>query len=145
MKVLFVCRGNAGRSQIAGAFFERFSKKHKAVSAGTHVEPLGKVGLPPNKMVTQVMQEIGYDLSTKRRKQLTEDMIKDADMVIVLMPRAERGELLPAYVGRSSKKISFWDVEDLRGKGEELYGPNIKNREKIMKLVRKLVDEIESD
>lgn len=32
--VLFICKGNSGRSQIAQAFFNRLSKERKAMSAG---------------------------------------------------------------------------------------------------------------
>ena len=38
MKVLFVCKSNIGRSQMAEAFFNKFSKNHKAISAGISTE-----------------------------------------------------------------------------------------------------------
>ena len=34
MNILFVCKSNINRSQIAEAFFNEFSKNHKAISAG---------------------------------------------------------------------------------------------------------------
>ncbi len=38
MNVLFICRSNAERSQIAEILFNYHSKKHKAFSAGADVE-----------------------------------------------------------------------------------------------------------
>ena len=35
MKVLFVCRGNVGRSQMAEAYYNFFTKSNMATSAGT--------------------------------------------------------------------------------------------------------------
>ena len=34
MKVLFVCKGNVGRSQMAEAFYEKYSKNKNVKSAG---------------------------------------------------------------------------------------------------------------
>ncbi|MBI2045321.1 hypothetical protein HYT23_04655 [Candidatus Pacearchaeota archaeon] len=36
MKILFVCKGNVGRSQIAEALFSKYSQ-HQVMSAGTKV------------------------------------------------------------------------------------------------------------
>ncbi len=43
MKVLFVCRANLGRSQIASAFFDQLSQ-HTPDSAGTIVAMIGGEG-----------------------------------------------------------------------------------------------------
>jgi len=59
--VLFVCTHNAGRSQIAQAFFERYAPEDvRAESAGQ--EPADAIW--PN--VIEAMREVGIDLSTKR-------------------------------------------------------------------------------
>jgi arsenate reductase (thioredoxin) len=60
--VLFVCRQNAGRSQMSEALFNRAaSGAHHALSAGTspatHVHP----------EVVEVMRELEVDLSDQRR------------------------------------------------------------------------------
>ncbi len=58
-KVIFACVHNAGRSQMAAAFFNQLAdrKKVEAVSAGT--EP----GLRVHPEVLTAMQEVGIDLS----------------------------------------------------------------------------------
>jgi protein-tyrosine-phosphatase len=59
LKVIFACVHNAGRSQMAAAFFKQLadSQKAQAISAGT--EPGERV----HPEVQAVMQEVGIDLS----------------------------------------------------------------------------------
>jgi protein-tyrosine-phosphatase len=65
-KVIFACVHNAGRSQMAAAFFNQLADRSKAeaVSAGT--EP----GLRVHPEVLAVMQEIGIDLSAATPQKL---------------------------------------------------------------------------
>ena len=73
--VLFVCVENAGRSQIAEAFFRKFAPRgYMTISTGTR--PAGEI----NPAVIQVMKEVGLDISKQKSKILTEDMIRDADV-----------------------------------------------------------------
>ena len=69
-KVIFACVHNAGRSQMAAAFFNQLAdpQKAEAVSAGS--EP----GLRVHPEVLAVMQEIGIDLSEAKPQKLTEDL-----------------------------------------------------------------------
>ena len=71
--VLFVCIENAGRSQIAEAFFRKYAPNgYLAESAGTM--PAGEI----NPTVIQAMKEVGIDISKQKSKIITEDMIRDA-------------------------------------------------------------------
>ncbi len=80
LKVIFACVHNAGRSQMAAAFFNHFADPHKAqaISAGTepgeHVHP----------EVLAVMQEIGIDLSHARPQKLTDQLAKEAQLLITM-------------------------------------------------------------
>ena len=56
-KVLFICVGNAARSQMAEAFFNVFSKEGRAISAGVKL----KEEVDPN--AVRVMKEVGIDIS----------------------------------------------------------------------------------
>ncbi|MDE1827919.1 MAG: low molecular weight phosphatase family protein, partial [Candidatus Micrarchaeota archaeon] len=97
MKILFVCRGNIGRSQMAEAFFAKMSKKNSATSAGTHSREEGVEGvkLGIGRWDTpDAMKEIGFDVSDKVSKQLTPEMINSADRVIVIMTDEESKRLL---------------------------------------------------
>jgi arsenate reductase len=79
-KVIFACVHNAGRSQMAAAFFNQLADRTKAeaVSAGT--EP----GLRVHPEVLAVMQEVGIDLTGARPQKLTEELASDADLLITM-------------------------------------------------------------
>ena len=71
--ILFVCVENAGRSQIAEAFFKKYSpKKFSAISAGT--TPSSKI----NPLVIEVMKEIGIDVLDQHPKLLSSEMISNS-------------------------------------------------------------------
>lgn len=120
MRVLFICKGNVGRSQMAEAFFNRFSK-HQGVSAGTHVSK--KEGQSVHELVINCMAELGYDLSGQKRKQLTPEMVEEADKVVVITKKED----LPDYV-KNYPNLVFWDVEDAVNTS---YGFHCKIRDQI--------------
>jgi arsenate reductase len=71
--ILFVCVENAGRSQIAEAFFRKFaSSKFNVLSAGT--QPSSQL----NPLVVEVMKEIGIDITNQSPKILSNNMIKSS-------------------------------------------------------------------
>ena len=79
-KVIFACVHNAGRSQMAAAFFNQLVDLTKAegVSAGT--EP----GLRVHPEVLAVMNEIGIDLSAAKPQKLTQELANDAALLITM-------------------------------------------------------------
>jgi arsenate reductase len=80
LKVIFACVHNAGRSQMAAAFFNQFAdpQKARAVSAGT--EPDERV----HPEVQAVMQEAGIDLSQMKPQKLAAELAKDAQLLITM-------------------------------------------------------------
>ena len=77
--VLFVCTHNAGRSQMAQAFFERDAPQDvRAESAGQ--EPAESVW--PS--VVEAMAEVGIDIAHRRPKRLDLEMQLHADWAITL-------------------------------------------------------------
>ncbi len=78
--VIFACVHNAGRSQMAAAFFNELVDPAKAegVSAGT--EP----GLRVHPEVLAVMQEVGIDLSAAMPQKLTQELTNDAGLLITM-------------------------------------------------------------
>ena len=80
IKVIFACVHNAGRSQMAAAFFNQLAdrKRAEAISAGT--EPGPRV----HPEVLAAMQEIGIDLSTATPQKLTEALARDAQLLITM-------------------------------------------------------------
>ncbi len=104
-KVIFACVHNARRSQMAAAFFNQHvaPTKAKAVSAGTN--PAERV----HPEVVQVMKEVGIDLSAAKPQRLTEELAKDADLLITM----GCGEECPYVPGL---KRADWPLPDPKGK-----------------------------
>src|SRR5687768_5127070 len=77
---LFACVHNAGRSQMAAAWFTRLAERSKAraISAGT--EP----NLQVYATVIEVMREAGIELSGTVPRKLTEDVARQADVVVTM-------------------------------------------------------------
>ncbi len=64
--VLFVCVENAGRSQMAEAFFKKYAPdNYEATSAGTHHTS------QINPLAVQIMKEVGLDISNQKPKEMT--------------------------------------------------------------------------
>ena len=101
-RVLFLCIGNAGRSQMAHAFLERIGG-HEVRSAGSRAE----AHLHPE--VVEAMDEIGYDLSGRTPRQLEPDADAAWADVVVTMGC---GDVCPVLPGRT---YVDWGLEDPAG------------------------------
>ncbi len=79
-KVIFACVHNAGRSQMAAAFFNQLADRTKAeaVSAGT--DP----GVRVHPEVLTIMEEVGIDLSYAKPQKLTQELANDASLLITM-------------------------------------------------------------
>jgi arsenate reductase (thioredoxin) len=117
VNVLFLCIGNAGRSQMAQAFLKRLGG-HAVRSAGSRAERT----LHPD--VVEAMRERGYDLSGRVPRQLQPDADAAWADVVVTMGC---GDVCPVLPG---KTYVDWGLEDPAGKS--------------MERVRELRDEIEA-
>ncbi len=100
-RALFVCVHNAGRSQMAQAFWERLGGE--ARSAGS--EPSDRV----HPEVIAVMRELDIDLSTRVPRPLTDDDAAWADIVVTM----GCGDACPYVPG---KRYLDWDLEDPAGR-----------------------------
>ena len=77
--VLFVCKQNAGRSQMSEALFRRaVNGRHEARSAGTR--PAERV----HPVVVDAMRELNIDLSSRRPQPLTDELSAWADVVVTM-------------------------------------------------------------
>jgi arsenate reductase (thioredoxin) len=105
-KILFVCIENAGRSQMAEAFANKYGKdKFVILSAGN--KPAEIV----NPVVVKVMKEKGMDISANKPKLLTFQMVQDSNL-IVTMGCNDQG-ICP---GPFFKPTIEWKLEDPKGK-----------------------------
>lgn len=143
MKILFVCRGNVGRSQIAEALFNNLSKNHKAISVGTKVFDKEGNSVEGEKLqdresvkhIVAVMDEVELDVRLAERNQITEQAVQDSDLIVVM---AEK-ETLPNYV-LESNKVRYWDIGDPKNQALEEVRVT---RDTLNNLVKELVTEIE--
>lgn len=123
--VLFVCTHNAGRSQIAQGFFEKYAPADvRAESAGQ--QPAEAVW--PE--VVEAMREVGVDISQRKPKKLDLEMQLHADFGITLNC-AESCPYVPATV-------EDWEVDDPRGQSLDAVR---QIRDEIEQRVRDFVDD----
>jgi len=103
--VIFACVHNAGRSQMAAAWFNALadSTKARAISAGT--DP----GTQVHPEVLTVMREVGVDLSDRTPQKLTDDLARGAQLLITM----GCGEQCPVVPGLQRDD---WPLEDPKGK-----------------------------
>ena len=104
--VLFVCVENARRSQIAEAFFRKFTPNRFGVSsAGT--TPSSRL----NPIVVQVMSEIGIDVTKQIPKLLSDSMIKNSFKTISMGCMGK--ESCPSLF---VKDVLDWNISDPKEK-----------------------------
>ena len=99
--VLFACVHNAGRSQMAAAWFNALADpaKARATSAGTHP------GSHVHPSVVEAMREAGLDLTGAQPHRLTDQLASDAQWLITM----GCGEECPVVPG---VKREDWAIDD---------------------------------
>ena len=102
--VLFACVHNAGRSQMAAAWFNLLvdPAKARAISAGT--DP----GLRVHPEVVTVMKEVGVDLSAAETTRLTPELAQQALMLVTM----GCGDQCPVVPGL---RRDDWPLDDPKG------------------------------
>lgn len=123
--VLFACVHNAGRSQMAAAWFTRFADADvaRAVSAGT--QPADRV----HPAVVSAMHEVGIDLSAARPRRLTDSIARDASLLVTL----GCGGACPFIPGLD---VQDWPVADPNGRAiDEVRAIRDELRDRVRALV----------
>ena len=124
--VLFACVHNAGRSQMAAAWFNQLARpdRARAISAGTapgpHVHP----------EVLAVMREVGIDLSGASTGLLTPEVARQAQLLITM----GCGDQCPVVPGA---RRDDWPLEDPKGQPLDLVRVI---RDEIRDRVQRLID-----
>ena len=104
--ILFVCVENAGRSQMAEGFFNKYAPKgYKGISAGT--KPVSQI----NPIAVEVMREAGIDISNQKSKELTDYMIRNSSN-IVNMGCMEKDSCPTLFL----QNLLDWNIEDPKDK-----------------------------
>jgi len=125
-RVVFACLHNAGRSQMAAAFFNTLADAAKAhaVSAGT--TPGDRV----HPEVAAVMQEASIDVSGAKPQLLTRDLAAGARL-LVTMGCAEQCPFIPGA------EVLDWPLEDPKGRPIERVR---EIRDEVKRRVQELID-----
>jgi arsenate reductase len=128
-KVLFVCRHNAARSQMAEAILKMSrGNRYEAYSAGTETSAV-------HPMTISVLQEIGIDCSGCRAKSLDELAGTDFDLVVTLCDQAR--ESCPYVPGAAVMHMGFDNPADASGTDAETLEVFRKVREDISQWIEK--------
>jgi len=133
--VLFLCTGNACRSQMAEGWARALAGEWLEVqSAG--IEAHGK-----NPRAIEVMKEAGVDISRQASSKVTAEMLRGVDLVVTVCGHAdEHCPLFPPGI----RKI-HWPLEDpakASGSEEEIMAVFRASRDDIRRRVQALVDEL---
>ena len=123
--IVFACTHNAGRSQIAAAFFNALADpiKARAISAGT--QPASQI----HPQVLAAMKEVGFELRAIPQR-LTADLARGAALLVTM----GCGEECPVIPGAERQD---WPIEDPKGKsGEEVR----KIRDEVRRRVEQLIE-----
>jgi multimeric flavodoxin WrbA len=127
-KVMFACRENACRSQMASAFAQSLAgDKLEVLNAGS--EPVEKV----NPDMVTVMHEKGIDMGFRAPQRIDDVISHDTPEFIITMGCAEQCPLVPG-----ARKLD-WDLPDPAGKPIEFMRDV---RDEIEKRVQSLISEI---
>lgn len=128
--ILFVCVENAGRSQMAEGFFNKYSPPgYRAVSAGT--KPVAQI----NPIAAQAMMEVGVDISKQKSKIITDDMIRNS-VKAINMGCMDRSDCPLLFLNNPVD----WAMEDPKGKSIEKVR---EIRDEIEKRVKELASNLQ--
>jgi arsenate reductase (thioredoxin) len=106
--VLFACVHNAGRSQMAAAWFNALASPAEAVAVSAGTQPASQV----HPLVLEAMREVGMDLSAVRPQFLSEELAKRSDLLITM----GCGEACPVVSGLHRED---WPLADPKGQSLE--------------------------
>ena len=107
-KVIFACVHNAGRSQMAAAFFNHLADPTKAQAASAGTEP----GVRVHPEVQAMMQEVGIDLSDAKPQKLTEELARNSQLLVTM----GCGDKCPYVPGLRRDE---WPLRDPKGLPED--------------------------
>jgi arsenate reductase len=108
-KVIFACVHNAGRSQMAAAFFNQLVDRTLAAAVSAGTQPGDRV----HPAVVDVMNEVGINLSGKKPQHLTESLASNSTLLVTM----GCGDECPFVPGL---KVDDWPLQDPKGQPIEV-------------------------
>lgn len=128
MNILFVCKNNRFRSQVAEAFFNQLNTNSslKATSAGIFK------GLPISPSVFTVANEFGIKLDGQP-KTISVELIRDQDLIIIVADNVPKSLFTEDI--KFKRKTIVWEIPDTAEN-------NIEDIKQIVELIKKKVKEL---
>ena len=130
-QVLFVCVSNRGKSVMAERLTATVTDRIAASSAGTNA----KIGGQVNDLSTQVLAEVGADVDGHQPRQLTEELMRAADLVVVV----GTADVTPP----EGVALEVWDTDEPSERGIDGVERMRLIRDDITHRIRALADRIE--
>ena len=136
MYILFICKSNQFRSQMAEALYNKMTGTTDARSAGTYV---GSSDEPEGTIIStrfqspdffELMEEHGMHIRDNRTIRLTPQMVEDADIVVSMA----EDPFVPEYL-RASTAVRYWNIDNPKVATREV-------SERTLQQVRRLVEDL---
>ncbi len=139
-KILIVCTGNTCRSPMAEGILEKMAEERGLLldvfSAGTAANE----GDEAAEQAVEVLKEKEIDLSGHQAKPLNEEMIKEADLILVMTERHR--EAVRLLIPQAEEKIRLLHMEDPFGQTVKVYR---RCAEKLEKDLAGILSELEKE
>ncbi len=127
--VLFACVHNAGRSQMAAAFFNALADRARFIGISAGTDPGDRV----HPEVVAAMKEVGLDVSSVRPKRLTAEMVAGVGFLVT----TGCGEACPSI---PAERRVDWPVADPKGaRLERVRAIRDEIRDRVVRLVAERV------
>ncbi|MBF9317155.1 low molecular weight phosphatase family protein [Mycobacteroides chelonae] len=128
--VLFICRRNSGKSQMAAGLMRKHAGEHiDAHSAGT--EP----GESINQLSAESLLEVGVNITGEHPKPIDSELLRSVNRVVILGREAQ----LPAAEGVN---VEYWDTDEPSQRGIDGIERMRLIRDDITDRVRQLASDI---
>lgn len=151
-KILFVCSGNTCRSPMAEALFSKLAEEDQAInaldfevlSAGLYTRD----GLPASPEAIAAMKWKGIDLSKHKTQQVYPDLLRDADIILV-MTESHRQVLLERFPDQLEKVFTIGEfagydneIADPFGRNQDVY---METAQQLENILYKVIDKLKKE
>ena len=126
MKILFICKYNRFRSQIAENYFRKINKNKSIRFSSAGVV----IGNPIPSSVKHIAKKLGFEIRGKP-KGIKEDLLDGVDLFIIVAD-----DVPESLFERKVKRLIRWNISDVTNQ-EDLC-----NIERISRMIMKKVDKL---